>query len=99
MIFGAKDSTKVSFRQSVEEWATKGMSADDISIYWDGCELSICNELYPIGDQFDSFILQKGRDKVYIVDLRSKSYWFLSFKLKGKQLIRNKKYRVIDFYS
>lgn len=70
-------------------------------IKWDGTALYIFHPTeWPLKDgaYFDCLSLDK-KDKTFYLTVSAENYWYLSFQFEsGKTLIKNKIYKVSDYY-
>lgn len=91
--FGA---SKKELKRATRTWSCHDQ-IEELRMKWDGYTVY----LYVDGDNLDSFVsfpLDK-HDGVYDLHLDTADGFTFQFKMFGRRLIKNKEYKIIDFYE
>lgn len=96
-LMGTRNNSKKELKRATREWSCSS-EIEQAWIKWNGSELYIHTPSYDKLDCFDSFVLAKHKGYYYF-DLAALNYFTFEFEMIGKQLIKNKEYKIIDFYE
>lgn len=97
-LIGTKNNSKRNFKRALSTWLIAREEIEELHIKWDGRQLLIYPMLPDVCHPFESFGLQKYKGYYYL-DLEAQNGFTFQFKIIGKQLIKNKEYKIIDFYE
>jgi hypothetical protein len=96
-LMGTKfNASKKELKRATRTWSCRDQ-IEELRMKWDGYTVYIYVDGYDL-DSFVSFPMDKY-NHVYDLHLDSAEAFTFRFEMCGEQLIKNKEYRIIDFYE
>jgi hypothetical protein len=91
-LIGTKNNSKKEFKRALNKWLI-AVDIEQLNMKWDGYSIR-----FYCPHEFLVFTLEKNNGDYHLYLAASPTFTFW-FKMTGQQLIKNKEYRIIDFYE
>lgn len=91
-LIGTKNNSKKELRNELKKWPV-AVNAEELYMKWDDDQV-----YFYCPDTFLRFVLQKDNGYYYLF-LDAEPPFTLQFEMTGEQLIKDREYKIIDFYE
>lgn len=91
-LIGTKSNSKAEFKRALNQWSIAA-EAEELHMKWDDYQV-----YFYCPDTFLRFTLEKD-DGYYYLLLDASPPFALQFEMIGEQLVKDKEYKIIDFYE